>query len=70
MNHRFDPNCTQIGTSIRDEDLLLHSDQPVCDNCGLPYYYAYLSGSWLHPFELNGQIIGGSDIYYETRNDS
>lgn len=31
---------------------------PVCDDCGLPYYAANLSGDWVHPFEINGKWIG------------
>ena len=55
---QFDPKCPGIGTCIHDEDLMMHMDQPVCEHCGIPYYYAHLSGDWVHPFKIDGQVIG------------
>jgi len=61
MKIKFDPECPDIGTCIHDEDLISHMDPPVCEHCGIPYYYAHLSGDWVHPFKFNNQIIGWNE---------
>lgn len=51
----IDPNCPNIRTVYHSEDV---DEQPVCEHCGLYYYYAPLSRDYVHPFVYNKKEIG------------
>ena len=53
----LDTECPEMNTIYHENDWKLPYT-PICEECGLPYYYAYASAAWVHPFEIDGKWIG------------
>ena len=57
----LDKNCPHGNQVIFDKDWVIPYT-PVCEKCGLPYYWANLSNVWRYPFYFEGKWIGVDNL--------